>query len=205
MGALANNQSAPKAANEDAFAGTLYSWWHGNPLPQLPPIHGFSASRNDAPGLLNMWFGLDESEVEVRVREGNVPYVAHLDGEPAAYGWSAWRYGQIGELGLEFEIPSGNRYLWDFVTLPSLRGRGIYAQLLQEILRMEVEEAERFWIGHEPGNVASSKGILRSGFRVTGGVWFRGSQLVFVGQDDLDRASAAASLLQVPLLSQSEH
>jgi glycosyltransferase involved in cell wall biosynthesis len=70
----------------------------------------------------------------------------------------------IGELGLEFAIPAGNRYLWDFATLPAWRGIRIYPRLLHVIVNRESIEAERFWIGHVDGNSASGRGIVKAGY-----------------------------------------
>ncbi len=170
-------------------------------MPLLPILPGFRAGRSDHIVTLGLVSGLDEREVVARMQGGNVPYLAYLDDEPVACGWSAWRHGQVGELGIDFEIPEGNRYLWDFVTLPQMRGRGIYPSLLQEILMEETPEAERFWIGHAPGNVASGNGILKAGFRVAGEVWIQAGSLVFVPAGDQERAAAAAAIFQIPFQS----
>jgi GNAT superfamily N-acetyltransferase len=90
--------------------------------------------------------------------------VAWRDGEPAAWGWVATRTAEIGELGSAFAIPRGERYLWNFVTLPAHRGLGIYPRLLEAIVRAESREAERFWIAYAPENHASGAGIRKAGF-----------------------------------------
>jgi RimJ/RimL family protein N-acetyltransferase len=76
----------------------------------------------------------------------------------------------IGELGIDAALPPGNRYLWGFVTAPDWRGRGIYPRLLQAILAGD-SDGDRFWIGHEPGNDASARGIHRAGFSPIGEVF----------------------------------
>lgn len=80
---------------------------------------------------------LDPAEIRARLAGGHRPYVASLDGAPAAYGWVAGTGATIGELGVTFVLPAGDRYLWDFATLPAWRGRGIYPQLLRAIIAAE--------------------------------------------------------------------
>ena len=191
----------PGSVEDARFGGPLYAWWRGDPLPELPPLPGFRAARTDNIDNLSQLSGLDVRELEARIGSGDVPYVAWLEGEPVAYGWSARRRGKIGELVIEFEIPAGSRYLWDFVTLPAWRGKGVYPRLLQEILGVEGGEAERFWIGHHPENLASGRGISKAGFQVAGEVWVKAGRLVLVPRDDPERARAGASLLQIPLLA----
>jgi hypothetical protein len=99
-----------------------------------------------------------------RLGAGHRAYVAWRDGEPAAWGWVATRSAEIGELGSAFAIPGGERYLWNFVTLPAHRGLGIYPRLLDAMVRAEWRDAERFWIAYAPENHASGAGIRKAGF-----------------------------------------
>jgi GNAT superfamily N-acetyltransferase len=105
-----------------------------------------------------------ERDIADRFIDWHRPYVAWHDGEPAAFGWVATRSASIGELGATFTIPEGERYLWNFVTLPAHRGLGIYPRLLQAIVDAESRDAERFWIGYAPENHASGSGIAKAGF-----------------------------------------
>jgi hypothetical protein len=125
---------------------------------------------------------LEESEVVRRLEDGHQVFLLRVAGQPAAYGWSATGPAHIGGLALHLRVPPGERYLWDFVTLPRFRGRGLYPLLLQEILRRQQAEASWFWIGHDPDNEASRRGILKAGFRLAGHVWWlRGGELGFIG------------------------
>ena len=103
-------------------------------------------------------------EMERRFAAGHRAYVAWWNEEPAAWGWVATRTADIGEMAASFAMHDGERYLWNFVTLASHRGLGIYPRLLQAIVRAESGEAERFWIGYAPENHASGSGIARAGF-----------------------------------------
>lgn len=134
------------------------------------------------PALLARLADLPESEVVRRLEEGHDPFLMRIDGAPTAYGWSATGPAHIGGLALDLKVPAGERYLWDFVTLPPYRGRGLYPLLLKAIVRQQMGEAEWFWIGHEPHNLASRRGILKAGFRLAGYVWrVPDGQLGFVG------------------------
>ena len=107
----------------------------------------------------------DVQAMEARFAQGHRAYVAEYNGWPAAFGWVATRSAEIGELQFAFNIPEGERYLWNFVTLKAFRGLGIYPRLLQHILAAETRlAAERFWIAYAPENHASGAGILKAGF-----------------------------------------
>ena len=173
----------------DQSGGSFYGWRRGWPLPDLVTRPGGEVSIETTPAveLLAHLAALPESEVARRLNEGHHIFLLRVDGEPAAYGWSATGPADIGGLALSFVVPRGERYLWDFVTLPAYRGRGLYPLLLQEILRRQMGRAEWFWIGHEPHNQASRRGILKAGFRLAGGIRrLRGGELAFSGAPGVD-------------------
>jgi GNAT superfamily N-acetyltransferase len=179
--------------------GYFYTWWRGDPLPDLPAIAGFSTMQCDDVALMSKLTDLPEAEISARIENGHQPYLACIDDVPAAYGWSAWSWLSIGELGVERELPNGDHYLWDFVTLPAFRGRGIYPHMLQAIIRAEMVQAERFWIGHDLDNIASARGIEKAGLPVIGEVWVRDDRPIFTGREPSDRAEMASGLLDLPL------
>lgn len=176
----------------------LMSWWKTDALPKLPALPGFGAHSMDDDGLMADLNHLDQAEVRARRRDGHTPYVATLDGSPVAYGWSAARRAEIGELGLRFGLPRDERYLWDFATLPGFRGLGLYPQLLQAMVRGE--RAARAWIIHAPENFPSGTGISRAGFSPVGRLSFQADGAVVLAdiRDDL-RAWWGAALLGVEL------
>ncbi len=143
------------------------TWWRGDPLPDLPPQPTFAAERSQDISLIARLTELPESVVATRFQHGHHPYLAVIDEQPAAYGWVATQQGGISELHFSFNVADYAIYLWDFLTLPAWRGRGIYPHLLQEIIRQE-QMIERFWIGFAPGNDASEHGIRKAGFEVVG-------------------------------------
>lgn len=144
--------------------GFGYSWWRGDPLPELPALAGFQVAPSDDSDLLARLHQLPAADMEARLNNGNEAYLGYLDQTPVAYGWSARKTGVIKEVGLEWPIPPGERHLWDFKTRPEWRGLGVYPHLLQAIIRQEREVVKRFWIGHQAGNEASRRGIIKAGF-----------------------------------------
>lgn len=184
--------------------GWFYAWWRGDPLPALAPLAHFAAAavetRDDVFRLA--FLGATTAEaVGERRRGGNRAYVATVGREPAGFGWSAARSADIGELGITLKLTSGERYLWDFLTLPAWRGRGIYPHLLQAVIARELGEGvDRFWIGHEAENAASARGILRAGFRPVGELLVLDpGRFVLAPSGPVDRARQGAALLGIPV------
>lgn len=135
-----------------------------DPMPELAPLAGLTVSMESGVAVMAAVQQRDEADIARRLEQGHRAYVARRDGEAAAFGWVATRTATIGELGAAFDIPRGQRYLWNFVTLPAHRGLGVYPRLLQAIVRAESREADRFWIAYAPENHASGAGIRKAGF-----------------------------------------
>ena len=123
------------------------------------------------------------------------------------YGWVATREAFISELNLVFPVPAGDRYLWDFATLPRWQGKGLfYPRLLQTIL--QAEHAKRFWIIHPPHMLASDseEGIAKAGFASVGQFSKQSDGRVGliplkVKVAESERAFIGAALLGIPLIS----
>ncbi len=171
-------------------AGPFYGWRLGWELPALVTRTGGGTSALRAVEIDTTPPGgpladVPEPEVARRLREGHRLYQLRVGGELAAYGWAATGPAHIGGLDLFFTVPPGEHYLWDFMTLPAFRGRGLYPLLLQEIVRRELDEVEWFWIGHESRNEASRRGILKAGFKLAGYLWrLPDGELAFVGAQE---------------------
>ena len=175
----------------------LATWWRGDGLPRLAAIPDLGIEMGADVASIQRRTSLAAEEVAARLAAGHRIYVASLDGTPTSYGWVATLSASIGELALEFALPASDRYLWDFVTLPEWRGRGIYPRLLQAIIEHE-STAERFWIIAAPENAASGAGIAKAGFAPVGDLAFlrdRGAGSVAIGS--ADRARVGAALLGV--------
>ena len=134
-----------------------------------------------------------------RFGEGQRAYVAWLGDVRAAWGWVATRRADVGEVGASIVLPVGERYLWNFVTLPSHRGMGIYPRLLEAIIAAESAEAERFWILYAPENHASAAGIRKAGFSVVAELSFDSSGRPAVQGRSEGGERAAARVLGLPV------
>lgn len=100
-----------------------------------------------------------------RWRRGRVPYVAAIGEEIVSYGWVTPEPEPMDDLGISFAAPPGDVWLFDFATVPAYRGRRFYPALLRYILgELKGQGIRRAWIGTEPGNIASERGISRAGF-----------------------------------------
>jgi ribosomal protein S18 acetylase RimI-like enzyme len=184
-----------------ASGGSWYTWWRGDMLPPLAPLAGFGAEPLADAARIARLTHLGEAEVAAYLRSGHRCWCARLGATSVGYGWCAASAAEIGELRLALTLPAGNRYLWGFATDPAYRGSGIYPRLLQAILTHETAHAERFWIGHEPHNAASARGITKAGFQRAGELYFLpGGGLALVGEGPIERAEAGAAILGVPLL-----
>src|SRR5690606_27120716 len=107
-------------------------------LPSLPDIPGLSTFRYASVHSLHLVRNAiqrPEQEIRERLLAGDVVYITYAITTPAAFGWVTQAIAAIGELGLNFEVPEDHCYLWDFVTRPDYRGRGLYPHLLQTIMR----------------------------------------------------------------------
>ena len=175
------------------------TWWRGDPLPDLPPLPSLSTRRVTRWEETRRVTGLTENRVLLRYQAGHRLYAAFLEDEPVAYGWAAKQSGGIDELDFSFAVPPGNCYLWDFVTLPAWRGRGVYPHLLQAILREE-DAVNRFWIGYEAHNEASARGIAKAGFRVVGDLVVSDGRVTgFQAFEVGERTRAAGAVFDLPL------
>ena len=133
-------------------------------VPEMTALPQLSVRRETNPAVMARLQGRTAEEMTRRFARGHRAYVGCWNGEPVSWGWVATSEAEIGELRMTFTIPEGERYLWNFVTLASHRGLGIYPRLLNEIVRAESSDAERFWIAYAPENRASGSGIRKSGF-----------------------------------------
>jgi GNAT superfamily N-acetyltransferase len=144
----------------------------------------------------------DVAEIARRFADGHRAYVASVHGEPAAFGWVATHTARLGELGTTLTLTDVERYLWNFVTLPAWRGRGIYPQLLDAIVQAESFDAELFWIAYAPENRASGRGIEKAGFRPVADLSFEASGAPALHAIDVAGAFRASAVLGLPVVDE---
>lgn len=177
------------------------TWWRGDPLPALSPLPDFFAQPSSDVHLIAQLTDQIPGTIVDRLRADNHAYIAWLNGEPVAYGWVAKERGGISGLRFSFAVPGGTGYLWDFRTLTEWRGRGVYPHLLQSIIEQEVG-IDYFWIGYEPGNEASARGISKAGFRLVCDLVVTDESRV-VGLtlfEESERAQAIARMFNLPVV-----
>jgi GNAT superfamily N-acetyltransferase len=173
-----------------------------DPAPALSPLAGLSVRRElDAAAMATLQNRTIE-EMTNRFAAGHRAYVAVVDGQPAAWGWVATRSADIGELGATLTLSAEERYLWNFVTLPSHRGLGIYPRLLEAIIEAESADAVRFWIGYAPENHASGAGIRKAGFATAAEMSFDANGRPALRAEMPGEAKAASRVLGLPITSE---
>lgn len=168
----------------------------------LSPLAGLSIRHElDAAAMASLQNRSIE-EISARFAAGHRAYVAVIAGQAAAWGWVATRTADIGELGAKLTLNADERYLWNFVTLPSHRGLGIYPRLLLAIVSEESSDAERFWIGYAPENHASGAGIRKAGFVSAAEMSFDALGRPALRALTGDGAKAASRVLGLPITSE---
>jgi GNAT superfamily N-acetyltransferase len=194
-------QSQPRAVAKPMWV--LWSWCKGDALPICSGVSGLSVEASQHVELLSNLMRFPEAPLREQLWLGHRAYLARLSTLPGAVGWSAT--GEVALLGgrVTLHVPPNNRYLYGFVTHPDWRGRGIYPQLLQAILR--TEEHEYFWIIHLLENTSSQRGIHKAGFRVAGRLSFlpAGGLGLMPPSGDSERAQVAEHLLGFPLIGET--
>lgn len=185
----------------------LATWWVGDPLPELKPLADFQVRRVEFDDygnrLIAQLNNISVEEVKVRRQAGNHPYLGYIGEMAVTYGWVATCEASIGELNLVFSLPTEERYLWDFATIPEWQGKGLYPRLLHEIIKLE--NANRFWIINAPENLPSGAGMQKAGFQAVGQLSFRqdGSVgLIPIKTAFHERAYSGATRLAVPLIEE---
>ena len=183
----------------------LGTWWRGDALPDLPSLPSFSVRISDDRERFTQLNNITLQEFDARTQTGNHAYLAFVGETIVAYGWAATRSAGVAEIGLAFMLPPQNHYLWDFQTLPSWRGRGIYPHFLQAIIRQEMHLVERFWILFQPGNAAAEHSIQKAGFLFVGElVLTKGHVSGFTLFSKSERAIIGASILNLPVIAEEE-
>lgn len=165
----------------------------------LSPLDGIAFRRVTDASVMALAQERAPEAMRARFDDGHRAYVAVRDDVIVAWGWVATQRATLGELDFRFELPPGDRYLWNFVTTPAARGLGIYPRLLQAIVGQEANEALRFWIVRAPENHASGSGIERAGFRRVATLSVDTDGRAAVAGDDAESAAAAARLLGLPV------
>ena len=135
-----------------------------DPSPAMADLPGLTVHRElDADRMARLQLRTTH-EIQRRFNNGHRAYVASIYGVPAAWGWIASSVANVNESGATLSLAHGERYLWNFVTLATFRGRGIFPRLLNAIVQCESVDGEHFWVEYSPANHACGAGIRKAGF-----------------------------------------
>jgi GNAT superfamily N-acetyltransferase len=92
--------------------------------------------------------GPERDLVAVRFARGCMCFVAWVDGELGGYGWLSTGPEWIGEIQLEITPREREAYIWNCVTLPEHRRKGVFKSLVVAISAAARRlGAKRIWIG----------------------------------------------------------
>ncbi len=105
--------------------------------------------------------------VAPRLTHGDEFFAWQVDGKLVSFGWVMHHERCVGPVRLP--DAAGRAFLFNFCTLPSHRGRGLYAALLIAVRQVLAHEAVTELIGEvNVLNTASAKGIANVGFEPVG-------------------------------------
>jgi hypothetical protein len=138
--------------------------------------------------------------VDPRLARGCRAFLGRAGVEPVAYAWVSTDAEWIGELGLEIRPGPGEAYLWNCVTVPAHRHRGVFRAMVGGIAAVLAREGrQRLWLGSV--NSRSEISLRAAGLspaltlRVTDGRRFRTvAAEPDCGLDSRTRADALAAL-----------
>jgi GNAT superfamily N-acetyltransferase len=108
--------------------------------------------------------GRDGDLVTRRLARGCRCFVVGTDDQLAGYGWVSVGPEWIGELELEITPGAHEGYIWNCVTIPAHRRRGVFRSLLLAITGQgRAEGLKRMWIGSVA--IPAEKAVGPSGFK----------------------------------------
>lgn len=92
--------------------------------------------------------GAEGDRVATRMRHGSRCFGAWIGGEIVGYGWVSTAAEWIGEPQLEISPARGEAYIWNCVTLPAHRRKGVFTALLRAVkAQLKSDGLARVWIG----------------------------------------------------------
>lgn len=101
-----------------------------------------------------------EEQFRYQLSLGDFGYYAFYNAEPVGYGWVK----HPGSDDYFFKIGEGCVYLCRFFVHSSMRGHGIYPELISALIQKE-NTAQTFYIAVERGNESSKRGLKKVGFK----------------------------------------
>ena len=108
--------------------------------------------------------GPDGDLVAKRMARGCRCFAVWIEDSLAGYGWLSTGPEWIGEIQLELRPGPGEGYIWNCVTIPHHRRKGVFGSLVAGIRKAARREGlKRLWIGSVA--IPAEKAVGPSGFR----------------------------------------
>ncbi len=106
----------------------------------------------------------DEGDlVDLRLGRGCRCFAAFADDEVTAYGWLSSGPEWVGEIRLEIGPARGEAYVWNCLTLPAHRRRGLFTAVVTRMTTLvQAEGLQRLWIASGGG---AEKALPGAGYR----------------------------------------
>ncbi len=106
----------------------------------------------------------DGDLVPARLARGCRCFAVLAGRDLAGYGWLSTRPEWIGELQLEIRPGAGEGYIWNCVTLPEHRRKGVFRSVVAGIRDIaRAEGLKRLWIGSVA--IPAEKAVGTAGFK----------------------------------------
>ncbi len=107
--------------------------------------------------------GPDGELVAKRLARGSRCFVVWIGDSVGGYGWLSVTPEWMGEIQLQITPPAGEGYLWNCVTVPEHRRKGVFRSLLTGVSNAAFAEGlKRLWIGSVA--IPAEKAIGPAGF-----------------------------------------
>jgi GNAT superfamily N-acetyltransferase len=108
--------------------------------------------------------GPDGDLVAKRLARGCRGFVVWMNGAVGGYGWLTVGPEWMGEIQQQITPRAGEGYIWNCVTMPEHRRKGVFRSLLIGISNVaHAEGSKRLWIGSIA--IPAEKAVGESGFR----------------------------------------
>jgi GNAT superfamily N-acetyltransferase len=108
--------------------------------------------------------GADGDLVAKRLARGCRCFVVWIDGAVGGYGWLSVGPEWMGEVQLRMTPGAGEGYIWNCVTVPEHRRKGVFRSLLTGISKVaHAEGLKRLWIGSVA--IPAEKAVGPAGFK----------------------------------------
>jgi len=135
----------------------------GGPPPTPASIEVVEADERIS-ALIAREMGSEGDLVASRLRRGCRCFAARVGGELAGYGWLSTSAEWIGEIQVQIAPGPAEGYIWNCVTLPEHRRRGVFGALLLGITAWGRSAGlKRLWIGSVA--IPAERAVRPAGFK----------------------------------------